>query len=212
MKPKKNIAFIDCYFGKLPWYFNYFIHSCRFNPSIVFYIVTDDVNYTNPSIPPNVILIYKTLTDISRLAAERLGFEVNIINGYKLCDFKPAYGFIFSDLLTEYDFWGFHCDIDIIFGNIREFITDELLENYDLISVRHDWLSGCFLLYQNCEKMNTLFYTAGTTKKYSHPKSIIALMKPIFRTKHLPAENRTTKLKRKLKALTHVVKRLEAEN
>jgi hypothetical protein len=124
---EKSIALICCYFGKLPWYFNYFIHSCRYNESVNFFVITDDTTWTK-SLPLNVTLIRKTLNEVSQLASQKLGFPVSITSGYKLCDFKPVYGFLFPELLGPYDFWG-HCDIDIIFGNIRDFITDELLEN-----------------------------------------------------------------------------------
>jgi hypothetical protein len=36
-----------------------------------------------------------------------------------------AYGEIFANELHEYDFWGFS-DIDLIWGNIRNFYTEEL--------------------------------------------------------------------------------------
>ncbi|HTD40793.1 MAG TPA: DUF6625 family protein [Mucilaginibacter sp.] len=155
MKQNKSLGLLICYFGKFPWYFDYFIHSCKYNPTIDFFIVTDDKTYSK-SIPKNVKIVNRTIHDISILATEKLGIPVKINYGYKLCDFKPAYGLIFSELLKEYDFWG-HCDLDIIFGNIRDFITDELMENYDLISVRPDWIPGCFLLFKNTTKMNTLF-------------------------------------------------------
>src|SRR5471030_363722 len=105
MKPETSVALINCYFGKLPWYFDYFVHSCKYNPTIDFFIITDDRSRA-AELPPNVKLIYKTLNDISLLASEKLGFAVNISYGYKLCDFKPAYGLIFSELLNGYDFWG----------------------------------------------------------------------------------------------------------
>ena len=37
-------------------------------------------------------------------ATKVLGFEVVAKTGYKLCDFKPAYGHIFFDYIKEYDF------------------------------------------------------------------------------------------------------------
>src|ERR1700732_3083708 len=101
----KNIALLTCYFGKLPWYFDYFVHSCKYNPSVDFYIITDDLTYRKP-LPNNVKLVHKTLEDISIMATGKLGFDINITYGYKLCDFKPAYGLIFSELLKGYDFWG----------------------------------------------------------------------------------------------------------
>ncbi len=102
------------------------------------------------------MLIHKTLSEISALSEEQLGFAVDIKSGYKLCDFKPAYGYIFSELIQQYDFWG-HGDIDVIFGNIRSFITEDILTDHDLICVRHDFLTGYFLLFRNIPFMNALF-------------------------------------------------------
>lgn len=155
MEQNKGLGLLVCYFGKLPWYFEHFIHSCKFNPSVDFFIITDNQNYAQP-IPPNVRIVNMTIGQVNALATEKLGLPVKITYGYKLCDFKPAYGLIFSDLLRDYKFWG-HCDLDIIFGNIGAFITAELMDNYDLISVRPDWIPGCFLLFRNTAKMNTLF-------------------------------------------------------
>ena len=83
---KKRIAMIVCYMGKLPWYFDYFAHSCGFNLYIDFYIITDDKSYKK-SAPINLHFIYKTLDEINKTATEKLGFETHINNGYKLCDF-----------------------------------------------------------------------------------------------------------------------------
>ncbi len=141
-KKYKSIAIIICYLGKLPWYYKYFVHSCKYNPTVDFYILTDDRSYSK-SVPPNVIIIDKTLAEINELATQKLGFKTNINYPYKLCDFKPAYGFLFRDIIQSYEFWG-HGDIDIIFGDIRAFITKEVLNHYELINVRHDFLAGLF--------------------------------------------------------------------
>ena len=93
MKEQMTIAVLICYFGKLPWYFNYFIHSCKYNPSIDFIIITDDTDYAR-KLPGNVKLLYKSLQEINKLATKRLGLNINIKAAYKLCDFKPAYGLI----------------------------------------------------------------------------------------------------------------------
>ena len=151
----KKIAIIVCYSGKLPWYFHYFTHSCAYNPGVDFLIITDDDSYKR-LLPKNVRLVYKTLSDISKIAARKLGFPVSLDRGYKLCDFKPVYGLLFSEMLSGYTFWG-HGDIDVIYGDIRAFLTDDLLDSYDLISVRPDWITGCFLLFRNTPFMNSLF-------------------------------------------------------
>ena len=96
--------------------------------------------------PQNVKLIFKTLEEISAAASEKLGFVVNINYPYKLCDFKPAYGFLFPELIKGYDFWG-HGDIDVVYGNIRDFITDEVMQGFDIISPRPDWVPGLFFAF-----------------------------------------------------------------
>lgn len=155
MPNTKSIAILTCWYGKYPWYLPYFIHSCSFNPTINFYIITDILDKI-PNKPNNVKIIFKTLEEIKTTASEKLDFTVCIDTPYKLCDFKPAYGFIFSDIIKKYDFWG-HGDIDVVYGNIRSFMTNDILENYDIISSRHDYITGSFCLYKNNEQMNTLF-------------------------------------------------------
>jgi hypothetical protein len=151
------------------------------------------------------------LDDVSQLATQKLGFEIKITNGYKLCDFKPAYGLIFSDLLRPYDFWG-HCDIDIIFGNIRDFMTDELLEKYDLISVRHDWLSGCFLLYKNDDKMIKLFSHSKDYQKVFSSDKHYCFDETNFAHDVFTEGKAYHEIRTEIESMTHVVKKLEAEN
>jgi hypothetical protein len=103
MSKLTSIASITCWYGKYPWYLPYFMHSCSFNPTVDFYIITDNTSkITNK--PVNVKIIYKTLAEIKATASQKLGFTVNIDYPYKLCDFKPAYGFLFPEIIRGYDF------------------------------------------------------------------------------------------------------------
>lgn len=155
MKNTSSIVLLTCWYGPYPWYLPYFMHSCKYNPSVDFVIITDNIEII-PHKPDNVNIVYKTLEDIKTAASEKLGFTVKIENPYKLCDIKPAYGFLFPEIVKDYDFWG-HGDIDMVYGNIRDFMTPEVLNNHDLISSRNDITTGTFLLYRNNEQMNTLF-------------------------------------------------------
>jgi hypothetical protein len=169
MKEEKSIAIVTCWYGKYPWYFPYFMHSCRYNLTVDFILITDNQE-TIVNKPENVKIISKTLEQIKSIASEKLGFTVAIDRGYKLCDFKPAYGLLFSEILNEYDFWG-HGDIDMVYGNIRGFITDTILTNYDIISSRKDITTGTFCLYRNNEQMRSLFMQSRDYKKVlSSPK------------------------------------------
>jgi hypothetical protein len=94
--------------------------------------------------------------EIEMIASAKLGFKISLDYPYKLCDFKPVHGFLFHDLLREYDFWGF-ADIDLIYGDVRGFLTNDILDNYDVITCRHDYIAGAFSLFRNNEKLNTLF-------------------------------------------------------
>jgi len=210
MKQNNSIALINCYFGKLPWYFSYFVHSCQYNPTIDFFVITDDTTW-NDELPANVKLLYSTLGDVSELATRRLGFDVKIANCYKLCDFKPAYGFIFADLVKPYNFWG-HCDIDVIFGDIRGFMTDELLDNYELISVRPDWIPGCFLLYKNNVKMNTLFQQSRDYKKVFTSDKHYCFDETNFAHNEFEAGKMYNEITTEVESMMHVVQRLEVQN
>jgi hypothetical protein len=154
---------ISCYFGKWPPYFHTYLKSCHHNPEIDFYFFTDCSSNDLPG-ADNVKFIPITLAEVRELASDKLGFPVSLQNPYKLCDFKPAYGKIFEDHLRGFDFWG-HTDIDIILGNVGRFITDDLLAENDIISVREEYLSGFFALYRNTELVNTLFTRSPDYRK-----------------------------------------------
>lgn len=80
-------------------------------------------------------------------------FPICLDRPYKICDFKPAYGEILKQYLTEYDFWGY-CDCDLIFGDLRAFLTENILNNYLKIFTR-----GHLSLYHNDKETNSFYKT-----------------------------------------------------
>lgn len=141
-----KIVFICPYFGKLPNYFPIWLKACEYNKDINWIVFTDDETHYN--YPKNVKVNYLTFSEFSDYIKKRLKIEIRLDKPYKLCDFKPLYGDIFQEYIKEYDFWG-HCDIDCIFGNIRKFITDEVLNKYDKIL-----FLGHMTLYRNKKEVN----------------------------------------------------------
>lgn len=123
----KSIIFIIPYFGKLPNYFKLWLESCRYNPTIDFLLFIDDK--TCFDFPPNVKINYTTFDEIKMMIQSNYDFKIVLPRPYKLCDFRPAYGEIFEDYIKNYDYWGY-CDIDLIWGDIRKFVTDEILTKY----------------------------------------------------------------------------------
>ncbi|WP_428228614.1 DUF6625 family protein [Flavobacterium sp.] len=206
MKKKTSIAMLICYVGKLPWYFDYFAHSCRYNLDIHFFIITDDQSYSK-EVPENIHFIYKTLAEINGIATSKLGFRTNIKSGYKLCDFKPVYGLLFSELIEEYDFWG-HGDLDIIFGDIRKFMTEDILASHDLIAVRDDYLTGYFLLFRNNNQMRLLFTNSKDYKKVFSDEKHYCFDETNFSFTDFANELHYSEVKSEVESMTHVVKQL----
>ena len=207
--PTPSILFIVCWQGSYPWYFPYFLHSCRYNPTVDFLIFTDN-RETLVHLPPNVRIIPYSLEQFKAEASEKLGFKVAVETGYKLCDFKPAYGFIFFDYVKEYDFWAY-CDVDIIFGNIRAFMTEELLGEYDLFSARHDYLTGCFALYRNNPFTRELFKQSKDYRKvFTEPRNFY-FDETNFAFEKFEKGLHYSEIKTEVESMTHVVRRLQEE-
>lgn len=161
----KTIAFVVPYFGKWPVWFPAFLQSCAGNPTINWLFFTD---CEIPSLKPDNVLFFKsTLHAVKELACEKIGIEVKLKTPRKLCDLKPTYGHVFEEHLEGYDFWGF-CDIDIIWGDIRAFISDDMLAEYDLITSRKETISGHFTILKN-DMSNRLLYRANRVYQQIFP-------------------------------------------
>lgn len=102
----EKIVLIQPYFGKFPNYFELHLLSIRRNPDITWIFFTDD--HTEYDWPSNAEVHYMGFDDMQRLVQSRFEFQISLEKPYKLCDFKPAYGWIFRDYLEGYDYWG-HC-------------------------------------------------------------------------------------------------------
>ena len=205
-----SIAFLICWQGNYPWYFPYFLHSCRYNPTIDFLIFTDNAD-AKLDLPSNVKIIPYLIEQFKADASKILGLKVAVESGYKLCDFKPAYGLIFSDWIKDYDFWGY-CDVDVIFGNIRTFMTDELLNEYDIISARHDYLTGCFALYRNNPYMRELFKQSKDYQKvFTNPHNF-CFDETNYAFEAFEKGLHYSQIQTEVESMTHVVRRLQEEN
>lgn len=142
---------------QFPHYFEHFIGTFRQNTSIDLKIMTN-ISYKDKYAKyqtRNVTFHGMELSRLVQLFEQKLGFKFQNFNPYKLCDLKPTYGFVFSDYLKVYDFWGY-CDIDMVIGNLGSFLTPENLDGYDMVSA-FKGNPGYMTLYRNTEKMNLLF-------------------------------------------------------
>lgn len=149
----KSILLIIPYFGKWPLWFDSYLISIAENPTIHWLCPTDCK--IPQKYPGNIKFLPFTLTELNKHVNTVVGVDVPL-NPRKFCDLKPAYGEIFAEEVKYYDFWGF-CDMDIVWGDIRKYMTTELLNTYDIISSRKENISGHFTLFKNNEILNSLY-------------------------------------------------------
>ena len=142
----QRIVIIFPYFGTLPTQYNMWRASAIYNSSIDFMFFTDaDVE------PAKNIFVHKmTFSDFQKIAQKAFDFPIALDRPYKLCEFKQAYGHILADYLKGYDFWGVG-DLDLVYGDIRSFITDDVLQHKFLLG----W--GHLTLLRNDEDATTYF-------------------------------------------------------
>lgn len=120
--------------GHWPDFIDWFFASCKANSTVNFQVFTDDKSISRWESADNIDIHYMTFEECIDLIHTKLG-DVKIDKPYKLCDYRPAFGIIFEDFIKEYDFWG-NCDCDLLFGDIREFYPDDLLDKYDKLNVQ----------------------------------------------------------------------------
>jgi hypothetical protein len=127
------------------------LEGCRYNPTIEWKIYTDDESAYD--YPQNVSVKYCSLKEMRERIQSLYDFKISLVKPYKLCDYRVAYGEIFSEDLTGYDFWGY-CDVDLVFGNIRKFLTEDILNKFEKIGFQ-----GHLTLYKNKSDVNQRYKT-----------------------------------------------------
>lgn len=149
---KNKIALVVPYFGKLPEYIDIFMKSLEFNKMIDVILFTDqefNVELSN-------LIVYKTSFEkMKKKIQDKFEFKISLNKPYKLCDYRPAFGYIFEEELKNYEFWGY-CDLDEVLGDIMNFLNDDILEKFEKI-YQHGHLS----LYKNTENNNKRFLLDG---------------------------------------------------
>jgi len=156
-----SVSVIATYFGRWPVWLPAFLLSCARNSTIRWLILTDcgDV----PDKPSNVTLVPFSLDALNRLASQKLGIRVHK-SLYSQCDLRPAYGLIFEDHLHGVEFWG-HCDLDVVWGDIRTFFNAEVLAANDVVSSRHGNTAGHLSLWRNSRDVNQFFRSVPSWKE-----------------------------------------------
>lgn len=142
----KTIVIIFPYFGKLPAQYNIWRQSALRNPTVDFMFFTDaDVQPAD-----NIIVHRMPFSQFQHLVQQAFSFTVVLDRPYKLCEYKQAYGHILQHYISGYDYWGFG-DLDLVYGDLRAFLTDEVLTRKFILG----W--GHLSLLHNDTDTNTYF-------------------------------------------------------
>lgn len=155
MPKTTSIIIIIPYFGQWPFWMPFFIESCRANPDINWLLIGDCPALEG--MPDNVGQRSFDFASYCAFISERLDINFNPSNPYKLCDLKPALGFIHEADVAGYDFWGFS-DLDLIYGDLRAYFPDERLLRFKVLSTHERRISGHFCLLRNESELNSLFW------------------------------------------------------
>ncbi len=176
-----KICVIGVYFGKFPHYIDLWTRSCECNPEVDFLVVGDA---ELPYLPSNVRYLKMTLEEFKVLIEKKTQMSVKLSTGFKCCDYKPLYGHIFSELISEYDYWGF-CDFDMLFGDILSFSKQYGISCYDkFLELGH------LCLMRNSEEMRLLpmdkeiFPEVATTDKTTQFDELRGINTIINKTGH----------------------------
>lgn len=165
----KTTLLLIPYFGKLPSYLNLFFKGCENNKWLDVLIITnDEIPHSKPT---NVSFYKSNLEKLSEEIAQKFNIiNYHLTNSYKLCDWRPAYGIIFSAYIENYDYWAYG-DLDVIYGNMHSYVHEKYNKEVDFISFRKEYLSGSFTIIKNNNYNNALFLKIEDyiSKVQAHP-------------------------------------------
>lgn len=93
---------------------------------------------------------------MNAVGAARLGTPCAKGPFQAMCDFRPAYAEMFPEELADCDWWGW-LDLDVLVGDLDRWFAELLTDEWDVVSFKPRYLSGCLTLLRNRPEVNTAF-------------------------------------------------------
>jgi hypothetical protein len=160
---RKRVLLIVDYFGRWPEWFDVFLLSCAHNPEVDWLIHTDCPLPARH--PENVRFVQQSFADYCARASDRLDLQFSPYRREdgkppvplygNLCDLRPCYADLHAEAIEGYDYFGW-CDIDVVFGKLRRFLTPEVLDR-NLITFSGGFCGGHFTLLKNTPAMRRMY-------------------------------------------------------
>lgn len=140
-----RVLLIIPYFGAFGPWFPLFLHTISKQRTIDLLLVTDQ-ELAPP--PPNVRRLKMNLCQMRERASRRLNLSLALDHPRKLCDLKPAYGLIFAEHLSGYDYWAYG-DEDLFFGDVDGMLAPRLEAEPDVLSPTQNATVGHLTVVKN---------------------------------------------------------------
>lgn len=167
-----KIIILIPYFGKFPEWSDLFFETLKRNKTIDFFFYTDcDIEKYQAD---NILYQKISFEEYVNLFNAKLDFKINVQDPYKICDLRPLFGYVHQDIFKGYNYYGW-TDMDIFFGDIRSFYTDNILSNFDVFSTHDIRISGHFALFKNIESNWFKFKEIYNWKQILKTRSFIGI-------------------------------------
>lgn len=150
------------YYGKFPNYFHLWLERIKLNKNLDLLLITDN-NLDGYDIESeNIKVLFKELSEVKYMIENVVEKPVKLNAGYKVKDYFPLYGQVFSEYIAkgDYKWWG-SIDADVILGNTEHFLNSSATDHIDRILG-----NGHFSLYRNNQLMNNLWKDPRQKKYY----------------------------------------------
>lgn len=151
------------YFGKFPEWAPLYFESIKRNPTINFVFYTD-CDFNPYKAISNIVFKKMEFEDYILFVNNRIKAKFCPADYYKICDLRPFFPIIHEEDISGYSFYGWS-DMDLLFGDIRLFYPDTILNKYDVISSHAVRISGHFALFRNKRKNKYLYRKIYNWKK-----------------------------------------------
>jgi hypothetical protein len=174
---KSRCVLINVYAGTLLVSYPLLIESARRNPETTWLLVhlgefgsAVDMTWSG-NYAKNFILVQSSVEEMVALAEKKLvpeGGEIepavhpalSLKHGYKLNDWKPFYGHLFSEWTAESSFWGYW-DLDLIYGRfdmmLGRIVDNPAAKEYDIFSPL-DRPNGPMTIFRNVDRVNKMCF------------------------------------------------------
>jgi hypothetical protein len=162
--PHFRVAMLIPLLGTAPPYLPYFLASAARSSPLIDWLVFHEhlkLPWEQKQLPNNVKLVDLGGGGIAELVGLKLGERLElplrnattVLRSLRLlferwprliAEYKPTFGSVFEDFLSDYSHWGY-ADLDMILGNVPLFMEREELEQQDIVTYAFGDAEGLYL-------------------------------------------------------------------